>query len=685
MVRPVNFYPVDIVGSTSAVQLDVVQSSTSKLQGTSASGIVGFLEQTFPEMDYNLHHHGGIENEANILSGSGISDFGFILNPSFLFAPGSTAIVQADFNVNSPVFLQGVVGSGTRVSGTLEPFFDTSPFYLFSDHETDPNTERDLHELEQFMVFSKTFISTYPVTGRIPTSTSIIIPTVSSAGDDFLTNKTTSVSFINSNPPALEQVIGFQGVIDTPTATGTFTTIEGPISISGTVDIDQQDASPPYFDEQIPIAGSRFNDPNETQVEFGSMDVFIDGVQIITSSVTVTGSTWPTASKSILSPSNYKFIFNRGAPFAQQSTVTVSGFLEDFGGNTTTASYNFTMLGSGTLGATITGSIDADPPVITPINPVDLQTQVSPDTSILWTLTDNAAGVDASSVKLYINDELRLDNETTTSGSFFKTGTSQAGYTYTFTPSEQFGFGTLVSGIIQASDFATIPNTDSLNYSFTTSPTDSLRVQNFFLSDGESILLTSGTEISVDVVDDLYGVDVSETFMTVNGSVPAGLNTTVITSGIKFTVPAEPLINFREELTLLVHAENLFPGSFPQIEEKVFVLRPGYDVNWPNTEFGLTESIFPYLTNIIVLADVKNFASNFKEGSAFYQVLTEPRATSNLGASIESNIKTAELPAVIESLNPFFEYGKTIVLDIEVDDLEGNQLSFTHTFTIESN
>jgi hypothetical protein len=63
--------------------------------------------------------------------------------------------------------------------------------------------------------------------------------------------------------------------------------------------------------------------------------------------------------------------------------------------------------------------------------------------------------------------------------------------------------------------------------------------------------------------------------------------------------------------------------------------------------------------------------------------LTENLHSADLGASLVSNIKVADLPAFLNSLNTIFEYGKTIVLEVEVADNNGNQLSFTHTFTIE--
>ena len=133
-------------------------------------------------------------------------------------------------------------------------------------------------------------------------------------------------------------------------------------------------------------------------------------------------------------------------------------------------------------------------------------------------------------------------------------------------------------------------------------------------------------------------------------------------------------------------AENNFPGPFPVIKEQRFVLRPGYDVSWPNrstdTSFG-AETVFPFITNIPVLAGIKNFERNFNDAGLFYRFLTENQPTADLGAVLVSNVKTADLPASLNSLNTIFEYGKTIVLEVEVTDNEGNQLRFTHTFTIE--
>jgi len=691
--------PFDITGSTTIVQASGIESFTVKLQSGKPSITTTMLATTSGENTTKILQSNLIVIEGTtLLRFEGASSSATTLNPDFREAIESTTIIVPtlsgllDGQVTSFAFLQGSVGT----SGSIEKFFDTSPF-LFTDHETDPNTERDLREVEPFMVFSNATITTFPIVRRIPTSTTIIVPTVTGAGDDFLTNKTTSFASFNSGPPSLEQVIGGDGLIlDAEGAvSGTTTTLEGPVTFSGSVDIDQQDATPPFFDETQPVSGTRLNDPTDLDVEFhikdsgaagldtAAMDVFIDGLQVIDSSATITSATWPTAFRTVLGPNDYQFKFIRSASFDQQATVVVSGDLGDLAGNTIETEYNFTMLGSGTLGATISGAADADAPVITPINPVDLQASVSPDTSLIWTLVDNAAGVDPAGTRLLINGVVRLENEVAIDGSFSRVGNSQDGFTYTYNPDEQFEFTSTVTGTIEATDLATIPNTDSLDYEFTIAPTDSLQITNFFLTDGESTLLTSGTAIEVDIIDTEFGVNVSGTFLNINGVVPAGISTEVITSGIRFSIPAEPIIDFREDLEVFVHAENLFPGDFPQIEEETFRLLPGYDIKWANRILDEYEVVFPYVTRIQVLTDIKNFAKNFNASTEFFDFLTENQASSNMGALLISNIKVADMPAALTVLNTFYEYGKTIVLEIEVDDLDGNQLRFIHTYTIE--
>jgi hypothetical protein len=155
---------------------------------------------------------------------------------------------------------------------------------------------------------------------------------------------------------------------------------------------------------------------------------------------------------------------------------------------------------------------------------------------------------------------------------------------------------------------------------------------------------------------------------------------------LTYTFPVAGNITDRTDFDIFVHGENFFPGPFPVIVEQNFGLRSGYEVDWPNRNTGIgsgAETVFPFTTNIQVLAEVLNFGKNFNQAGLFYRFLTESQHNAQLGASLVSNIKVADLPAYLNSLNTIFEYGKTIVLEVEVADNNGNQLSFTHTFTIE--
>ena len=495
-------------------------------------------------------------------------------------------------------------------------------------------------------------------------------------------------------PEELLSTSDFAHVITThPTASGF------PFTISGSDNVLQVDLSPPFFAETSPVSGTTFNAQNSpvsfrvqdvsSAVDQGTINVWVDGLQVVTAGSPTTGGTWPTIVKTVLAPNDIKYDLTRSAPFPAQEVVQVSGTFADFASpaNGAVQEYEFTIVGSGSLPATISGAADADPPVITQVTPADLSTNISPNTDLVWTLTDNSSGVDFTSVRLYINGVLRLNNDVALNGGFSRPANSSRGFDYTYTPGTPFTFGSTVTGTIEAADF--VGNSTSTTYSFTVTAADTLTIENFFLADEESVLLTTGTLVTVDVVDYTYGVASGTTYLTLNGDTPAGLMTTLSGAGpdrLIFSFFLQPLVNFREDLEIVVHGENLFPGPYPVIQEQTFLLRAGYDVHWPNKSpapAGGPETKFPYVTNIQVLTEAKNFAQNFGTGSAFYRFLTENLSHVDLGASLESNIKVADLSAALASLNPYFEYGKTMTLDLEVEDLEGNQLRFTHTFTIE--
>lgn len=480
------------------------------------------------------------------------------------------------------------------------------------------------------------------------------------------------------------------------------TTSGFPFTVSGSDNIIVVDLTPPFFADVVPNSGTTFN-PTTTPVSFhikdisssidqGSIEAFIDNVQVVDNGAVVLNPPWATGVKTVLAPNDISYTFTRNPPFQQQVVVTVSGTFSDFAAvsNENTQVYQFQILGSGSLNAFITGDPDSAAPVITPIEPVDLQVNVSPNTAIVWTTADDASGVDPTKTKLLINGDVVLQNEVAINGTFTSTANSNLGFDYVYTPALPFAFGETVTGTIMAADYSTTgPNTGTLTYIFNTVAADTLHITNFFMSTDQSILLTTGTIASVDVEDFTYGVASGTTYITVNGQTPTGLLTTVTGSlppFLRFEFPLLPEVDFRSDIEIFVHAENQFPGHYPIIKEKSFTLRPGYDAYWPNKSKypeGGPETRFPHLTNISVLTEIKNYAVNYGLGSEFFSFLTDNLSRKDLGASITANIEIADLPASLNVLNTFFEYGKTITLEFSASDLEGNAMSFTHTFTIE--
>jgi hypothetical protein len=495
---------------------------------------------------------------------------------------------------------------------------------------------------------------------------------------------TTDLGWINTNAPVTSGI---------------------PFTISGSEDVNQIDQTVPFFDETAPASGTRFN-PTEGTLSFHvkdqhstldttNIDVWVDDIQIVNASTVQTSATWPSGNKTVIGLRDIRYDFTRVTDYPQQATVVVSGELADLANpvsNQAITDYRFTVLGSGTLDATISGSADGDPPIIILGYPDDLTTQVSPTADISWSLTDNASGVDPTTVRLLLNGAVKIEDDLATVGEFTRIANSERGFDYVYNPDGKFGFGTTVTGIIEADDFA--GNSASREYEFTITPDDTLSITNFFIDQGSSILTNSGTQVSFCLEDFTHGVNVSGSFVLSNGVVPSGLM--IVSSGIAasgtgpekltYTFPVAGNIDDRTDYDILVHGENFFPGPFPVIVEQTFGLRSGYEVDWPNRNTGIgsgAETVFPFTTNIQVLAEVLNFGKNFNQASLYYRFLTENLHSADLGASLVSNIKVADLPAFLNSLNTIFEYGKTIVLEVEVADNNGNQLSFTHTFTIE--
>lgn len=501
--------------------------------------------------------------------------------------------------------------------------------------------------------------------------------------------RTSDVAHINTNHPV---------------ASG-FGLLTVPLTISGAGNITQVDLTPPFFANVSPASGTH-NVPEASLLSFHIQDlssavsqptisIKVNHTTIVNVGVAVTGTEYPIASKVVLAPNDILYTFTPSpGTFSSGEIIAVSGSFADLAAvsNLGLGAYQFQIVGSGGLGATISGAPDLTAPIITPTDPTNLDFQVSPNTDILFSITDDASGVDPSTVKLYINGALKISGDTVNAGDMDRVANTSNGFDYTYNPLGQFTFGNTITGTIQAADFA--GNASALNYQFTITPDDTLSIENFFLGLDQSTLLTTGTRLSVDVRDELYGVASGTTYLTLNGVVPSGLLT--VTSGVgasgtcpallQFFLPLHALTDFRDDLVVVVHAENCFPGTYPVIQEQQFTLRPGYEVRWPNrTEdaAGGFETIFPYITNIQVLTEIKNYAKKYGEASAFFRFLTEEQHKSDLGAIIISNIEVADLPATLVSINPFFEYGKTMTLEIEADDLEGNQFRLTHVFVIQ--
>lgn len=634
-----------------------------------------------------------IYQTVDIGSASGVFSTDDLLTFNFKAVINTIATNQR-FQANVIFFTDGVVrrnliyrisgmGIPTLPPGTAQTVLPSKIITLSATADVLTTISRDIRDDLELASIEFDRVDLWFIVGTSSGNTSVLL-------DDIQVNA-------NVLPDNFKRTQEFGHILTTnPTVSGF------PFTVSGSDNIIIVDLTPPFFAETSPASGTSFN-PTTSPVTFhikdisspldqGTIDAFIDNVQVVNNGSVVLTPPWVTGLKTVIAPNDISYTFTRNPPFEQQVFVTVSGTFADFAAvsNENTQFYQFQILGSGSLNAMITGNPDAAAPAITPLDPINLETNVSPNTAIVWTTADDASGVDTTKTRLLINGDVVLANEIATNGTFFSTANSNLGFDYIYIPNQPFGFGETVTGTIMASDFSTTgPNTGTLTYEFTTVFDDSLHITNFFMGAEESILLTTGTVARVDVEDFTYGVASGTTYITVNGHTPASLLTTVTGSlppFLRFEFPLQPEVNFRTDITVFVHAENQFPGSYPIIKESTFVLRPGYDARWYNKSQypeGGPETRFPHLTNIPVLTEIKNYAVNYATGSELFGFLTDNISRKDLGASITSNIEIADLPASLNVLNTFFEYGKTITLEFSAMDLEGNFMSFTHTFTIE--
>lgn len=203
--------------------------------------------------------------------------------------------------------------------------------------------------------------------------------------------------------------------------------------------------------------------------------------------------------------------------------------------------------------------------------------------------------------------------------------------------------------------------------------TRSLFTGDFFLE--RDRFTTASSEAWVDIVDYLYPIDTSKTYLAVNGTTVSGTWFEDITNGKRLYY--NPSDDFYSDgvLTYTVHAESIIG----EVEEKDFYLLYGYNVE-------LNELIdWGYNEHVVVRLEAENLAFCPNKVAEAFDFTTLDLKSFNLSCKINP-IGYVDLPATISPQSTVFYYGKTYTIKLKnVKDFAGNVMpDFEYTFTIEN-
>jgi hypothetical protein len=207
----------------------------------------------------------------------------------------------------------------------------------------------------------------------------------------------------------------------------------------------------------------------------------------------------------------------------------------------------------------------------------------------------------------------------------------------------------------------------------------SLKITNFSLDIGE--YTTASGYISVDVLDDVYGITTSGTYFKVDNEIVS-----VTFSGIEngyrmFYDPEDDFSSLNGPTIFTARAEN----NNGDVLEKDYYLTFGYLVEYENhPRIGMN---YDYNTKVTVRVTAENYASCPKLSSDGHRFITEQRKNVDLGASIVGMFHAddvSDLSAEIYPESTAYFYGKTFEVVIEAKDFAGNIMpNFILTYKIE--
>jgi hypothetical protein len=198
-----------------------------------------------------------------------------------------------------------------------------------------------------------------------------------------------------------------------------------------------------------------------------------------------------------------------------------------------------------------------------------------------------------------------------------------------------------------------------------------LNIGNFFLETGA--FTTASAVAWVDITDNVYGIDVSNSYFLVDGQQVPVTFSGIVDGQRMFYDPG----GFYSDgyLTYVAHAQNL-NGD---VEEESYSLLYGYDIDFDDyVDWGPGNKIDIWMS-------ASNLARCSNTSTDAYYFVTRDLSLKDLGASINP-VEYVDLGVSIFPQSKTFFYDGTYTIIISgVRDYHGNELSdFSFSFTVEN-
>lgn len=473
-------------------------------------------------------------------------------------------------------------------------------------------------------------------------------------------------------------------------------------TISGSDDLCVGDGEPPYITYIEPTASGIHLRPRNQIIEFSLGDA-VAGVDLSTVYISLNSTTSGTislveagvdqtgGSVSIVGDSA-SYLIRYTPPFLwdynDTVVVTISGsdlpsvvdgnpfFCGPAETNHFVGDIPFQVLNEVDFNTSLNVIGDDQPPYIYQAIPASGTSDNNVFDPVVISIADDITGVDLSTISVVIDGKIIVNNGIPATEETVVTGHKKT-YTVTYTPNVAFTYGSTSTVTVSASDLVAIstPNQLLSEYNFSFISDSTVVIDNIVPAVGTHVNIDD-LDISVDVTDNTYGIDSDQTFLVINGTVVSGTRQ-VLASGIRMTYHPPNNYEFDRPIRVTVHGTNANVGA-PAVKESFFTLFYG------NRIFYFNDRPFDHLQTVDVFVRARNIENFYKDLATGYFFSTYTQPSNDFGASIVAVNPTANISAGITGLTPEHRYGKTVVVEFSVEDVNGNLLGpYTFSYTIE--